>query len=158
MDKNKIGQKISTIRKEMGMTQKELAEKLHVTDKTVSKWETGTHFPDIAIMEDLAASLGISVIELLGLENASSEEMIAEMSLISLEEKRLIVKEIRNRGWLTVIIGVILWIGMIYTSKVLANNGLFGLPQMMTAGMSGFIGIIVANGIVSICKGKRLLK
>ena len=76
MDKKMIGRKISTIRKERGLTQKALAEKLHVSDKSVSKWETGIHFPDIAIMEELAAVLEISVSELLGLENVSSEEMI----------------------------------------------------------------------------------
>lgn len=41
MDKKEIGYKISTTRKRLGITQKELAEKLHVSDKTVSKWETG---------------------------------------------------------------------------------------------------------------------
>ena len=41
MDKKEIGRKISATRKELGMTQKDLAEKLHVTDKSVSKWETG---------------------------------------------------------------------------------------------------------------------
>ena len=108
MDKKEIGSKISAIRKERGLTQKELAEKIHVSDKSVSKWETGMHVPDIAIMEDLAIALGVSVVELLGLENVSSEEMISEIAIISTEEKKLIVKEIRERGWLTVIIGLIL--------------------------------------------------
>ena len=158
MDKKEIGRKISALRKEKEMTQKELAEKLHVSDKTVSKWETGIHFPDITIMEDLAMVLGVGVVELLGLENVSSEKMINEIALISAEEKRLIVQEIRERGWLTVIIGIMLLGGAIYTSGVLAYNGLFGLPQVCTSGMSGFIGIIIANGIVSIYKGKKLLK
>ena len=158
MDKKEIGSKISAIRKERGLTQKELAEKIHVSDKSVSKWETGMHFPDIAIMEDLAMALGVSVVELLGLENVSSEKMISEIAIISTEEKKLIVKEIRGRGWLTVIIGLILLAGTIYTSGVLANNGLFGLPQVFTSGMSGINGIIIANGIVSIHKGKKLLK
>ena len=153
-----IGRKISTIRKERGLTQKALAEKLHVSDKSVSKWETGIHFPDIAIMEELAAVLEISVSELLGLENVSSEEMINKIALISTEEKNMIVKEIRERGWLTVIIGMMLLAGSIYTSGVLTYNGLFGLPQVCTSGMSGFIGIIIANGIVSIYKGKKLLR
>lgn len=158
MDKKEIGNKISARRKEQGMTQKDLAEKLHVTDKSVSKWETGTHYPDIAIMEDLAAALGISVVELLGLENSSSEEVVAELTSISIEEKKVIIKEIRNRGWLTVTIGLLLLSGMFYTSKVLAAHGLFGLPQVCTAGMSGFLGIIIANGFVSIAKGKKLLR
>lgn len=158
MDKKEIGSKISAMRKERGLTQKVLAEKLHVSDKTVSKWETGTHFPDIAIMEDLAAALGISVVELLGLEKASSEEMITEIASISIEEKNAIAKEIKNRGWLTVICGLVILGGMIYTSNVLADNGLFGLPQSCTGGMSGFIGLIISNGIVSIEKGKKLMK
>lgn len=158
MDKKEIGSKISATRKERGLTQRVLAEKLHVSDKTVSKWETGTHFPDIAIMEDLAAALEISVVELLGLENASSEEMITEIASISTEEKNSIVREIINRGWLSVIIGLVLLGGMIYTSKVLADHGLFGLPQIFTMGMSGFIGLIIANGAVSIWKGKKLIK
>lgn len=158
MDKKEIGSKISAMRKERGLTQKVLAEKLHVSDKTVSKWETGTHFPDIAIMEDLAAALGISVVELLGLEKASSEEMITEIASISIEEKNAIAKEIKNRGWLTVICGLVILGGMIYTSSVLADNGLFGLPQSCTGGMSGFIGLIISNGIVSIEKGKKLMK
>lgn len=116
------------------------------------------HFPDIAIMEALAMALGVSVVKLLGLENVSSEKMINEIALISAEEKKLIVKEIRERGWLTVIIGMMLLAGAIYTSGVLAYNNLFGLPQVCTSGMSGFIGIIIANGIVSIYKGKKLLK
>ena len=158
MNKKAIGMKISAVRKERGLTQKELAEKLYISDKTVSKWETGTHFPDIAILEDLAAALGISVVELLGLENVSSGQVVTELALLSAEERRSIEKEIYLRGWLTVIIGLLLWGGMIYTSKVLADNGLFGLPQIFTAGMSGFVGILIANGVVSIYKGKKLRK
>ena len=108
MDKKEIGRKISAIRKEQGMTQKELAEKLHVTDKSVSKWETGTHFPDIAIMEDLAIALGISVAELLGLENVSSEELISEITKISLEEKEEIKKTLRFRMKLNIVTTIIL--------------------------------------------------
>jgi len=158
MDKTAIGHKISSMRKERGLTQKALAEKLHVSDKTVSKWETGTHFPDIAMIEDLAAALEISAVELLCLENASSEEMIAEMAWISAEEKNAIVREIKTRGWITVIIGLILLGSMIYTSSILAQHGLYGLPQSCTSGMSGFIGILISNGLVSIYKGKKLMK
>lgn len=158
MNKNDIGARIQNKRKKLGFTQKELAEKIHVTDKTVSKWETGRHFPDIEIMEDLAMALGISLQELLGLENDSAEETIASVIHISKEEKKTIIREIRNRGFLTVILGIILFIASIYTSKILADNNIFGLPQITTVGMAGFIGIIIVNGFVSICKGKRLLK
>ena len=158
MDKKEIGHKISTTRKRLGITQKELAEKLHVSDKTVSKWETGTHFPDITIMEELATTLEIDVVELLGLENASADETINKIAVASIEEKNIIAKQIQKRGWITVIIGLILSGGMIYTSKVLADNGLFGLCQVFTMGMLGFTGIIMANGMISIRGGKKLQK
>lgn len=56
---------IRTLREERGLTQKVLAEQLGVTDKAVSKWESGRGLPDISLIEDLALALGISVAELL---------------------------------------------------------------------------------------------
>lgn len=56
---------IKKLRESIGLTQAELAEKLLVSDKTVSKWETGKGYPDITFIEPLAAALGVSVIELL---------------------------------------------------------------------------------------------
>ena len=48
MDNGKTGTLIAARRKELGMTQKELAEKLHISDRTVSKWERGAGFPDVS--------------------------------------------------------------------------------------------------------------
>ena len=158
MNKQDIGKKISAIRKELGMTQKELAEKLHVTDKSISKWETGTHFPDIAIMEDLASSLGITVVELLGLENSSAKEVVDEISFIHLEEQKKLIKQIRNGGWSTAIRGFIVLGAVIYASKVLADNGLYGLPQIATMGMICIITTIISDGITAVVNARKLLK
>ena len=57
MDAAYTGKEISERRKALGLTQKELAEKLHVTDKAVSKWERGINFPDLGLMENLAKVL-----------------------------------------------------------------------------------------------------
>ncbi|MGN0571955.1 MAG: helix-turn-helix domain-containing protein [Candidatus Fimenecus sp.] len=65
MNAESIGTLIAQIRKEQGLTQKELAARLHISDKTVSKWETGRGTPDISSLEALSAALGISVSELL---------------------------------------------------------------------------------------------
>ena len=59
------GAMIRQLREEKGLTQAELAEKLHVSDKSVSKWETGRGYPDISLIQPLAGALGISVTELL---------------------------------------------------------------------------------------------
>ena len=65
MNYKEIGLFISKKRKELNMTQKELADKLNVTDKAVSKWERGLGCPDISILEVLSNILGVSMLELL---------------------------------------------------------------------------------------------
>lgn len=65
MDKNKLGKFIVLLRKEKGMTQVELADKLHVSNKTISKWETGRGMPDVDMIISLSDALDVSVIELM---------------------------------------------------------------------------------------------
>ena len=65
MDQFKIGKFIAERRKDRGFTQAQLAEMLGVTDRAVSKWETGRSLPDASIMLDLCAILGITVNDLL---------------------------------------------------------------------------------------------
>ena len=71
MDSVKFGAFIAETRKECGMTQQELAKKLSVTNKAVSRWETGSGFPDINILEPLADALGVSILELMRSERLS---------------------------------------------------------------------------------------
>ena len=81
MDQKKTGQFIAVLRKEKSMTQRELAERIGVSDKTVSKWETGRGLPEISIMQVLCAELGISINELLSgerLDDASYRERAEE--------------------------------------------------------------------------------
>ena len=63
---NNVGQRIATLRKELGWTQKVLAEALHVSDRTISKWERNQGLPEITMLPQLAETLGISVDHLLG--------------------------------------------------------------------------------------------
>lgn len=72
MDKEKTGQLITTLRKEKGLTQKQLAEALNVTDKAVSKWERGLSFPDISMLEPISELLDISIMEILAGERQQS--------------------------------------------------------------------------------------
>lgn len=60
MDLQKTGMLLATLRKQKGLTQKEIADKLGITPKTVSKWETGHGFPDVATVSSLAEILGVS--------------------------------------------------------------------------------------------------
>ena len=65
MDNIQFGHFVAQLRKEQNLTQKELADRLHVTDKAVSKWETGKGFPDLKLLEPLAQVLNVSLVELL---------------------------------------------------------------------------------------------
>ena len=65
MNQDKIGKLIAKKRKELNMTQSELADKLCVTNKTVSRWETGNYMPDLSMIVSLSELLNISTYELL---------------------------------------------------------------------------------------------
>lgn len=65
MDNERFGSFLARLRREQGLTQKELADRLNVTDKAVSKWETGKGFPDVKLLEPLAQALGVSLVELM---------------------------------------------------------------------------------------------
>ena len=73
MSEKKIGEFIANKRKEKGLTQQELGDKLFVTDKAVSKWERGISFPDITILKKLASILEVDVEDILEGENKSKK-------------------------------------------------------------------------------------
>lgn len=66
-----MGEIITTLRKQKGMTQKDLAEQLHITDKAVSKWERNVAYPDTGTIPKLAGILGVSVEELMNAKNCA---------------------------------------------------------------------------------------
>ena len=101
MDQIKIGHFIAQKRKEIGLTQMQLAEKLDITDRAVSKWETGRSLPDSSIMLDLCSILKINVNDLLNGEvimenyNEKTEQLLLEMTKQKEDsDKRLLFFEI----------------------------------------------------------------
>ncbi len=125
MDNIMFGKFIRKSRKEKGLTQKQLAEQLHVSDKTVSKWENGAGFPDIKLLEPLAACLEVSLLELMQSERVEetkidredAEQAVAETVFWSEQaEKR------RRRMWkvklllgaCACVICYLLWTGVRY--------------------------------------------
>lgn len=90
MDQVKTGQFISHIRKEKKMTQQQLADELHISNKTISKWETGKGMPEVSLMIPLCETLGISVNELLSGERLSDNEYKerAEENMVSILAER----------------------------------------------------------------------
>ena len=90
MDQIKIGKFIAECRKNNNLTQMQLAEKLNITDRAISKWENGKSMPDSSIMLDLCNELKISVNELLSGEVVKMEDYKkqAEENLLKIEKER----------------------------------------------------------------------
>lgn len=85
MDAKVTGCFIAQLRKELGLTQKELAEKLEVTDKAISRWETGKGLPDASLLKPLAEIFGVSVGELLSGKRLDDSQIKSQTDHIILE-------------------------------------------------------------------------
>lgn len=93
MDRRKTGELIAAARKEKNLTQKELAQRLHVSDRAVSKWERGAGFPDVGLLEPLADALDLQVLDLLrGEREAETEPEGTARQLIP-----LLIRQTRER-------------------------------------------------------------
>lgn len=95
MDQIKIGKFIAECRKKNNLTQMQLAEKLNITDRAISKWENGKSMPDSSIMLELCNELKISVNELLSVEMIEMKDynQIAEKNLLEMAKK----EEVQNK-------------------------------------------------------------
>ena len=93
MDKERIGEFIATLRKEQNLTQKQLADKICLTDKAVSKWERGMSYPDISMLEPLAEVLGVSILELIKGERLQKDEVLSSEEAKELIENSIVLSD-----------------------------------------------------------------
>ena len=148
MDQVKIGKFIAERRKNQNLTQMQLAEKLNVTDRAVSKWECGRAMPDSSIMLELCGLLDISVNELLMGEEIEMKDYNEQMesNLIELvkqkeaSDKRLLVFEIVliviSMCFLFSLIAVIMFVTLPTWAKILIGIG--GFAQLVIAALVSF--------------------
>lgn len=144
MDQIKMGKFISELRKEKGLTQKDIGDKLNITDNSVSKWERGINAPDIYYLGPLSEILGVSVKELLnGEKNARKKKKKADNRKVVLETKKL-SKKFGNKEILKSI------------DMTIYEGDIVGLIGPNGAGKSTFIKTVLnlykeTEGEVSIC-------
>ncbi|MBQ2799422.1 MAG: helix-turn-helix domain-containing protein [Ruminiclostridium sp.] len=134
MDQIKIGRFIAESRKKVKLTQIQLAEKLGITDKAISKWETGKSMPDTAIMIQLCDILEISVNELLSGEkismentNQKNEQLLLDMSK-ELERKN---KTVWTSMWVIMIISITALFAGILIAAFLIPEGVWQLVTII---------------------------
>lgn len=116
MNQVKIGRFIAECRREKNFTQMQLAEKLNITDRAVSKWENGRAMPDSSIMIELCSVLGINVNELLSGERIEMENYnkVAEENLLTLKkQKEESDKRLLNIEVIMGIISIIMYLIMV---------------------------------------------
>ena len=134
MNQIKIGRFIAECRKKANLTQIQLAEKLGITDKAISKWERGVAMPDTSIMLNLCDILGISVNELLNGEkiymensNQKNEQLLLDMAK-ELEKKN---KVIWTSMWAIMIVSIIALLAGIFAVRFLIAEGVWQLVAVL---------------------------
>lgn len=142
MDQVKIGKFIAECRKKENMTQMQLAEKLGITDRAVSKWETGRAMPDSSIMLELCGILGINVNDLLSGEVVTMENYNKEMEKKLLElikEKEQADKRLLKLEWVIGILSLIIMLVSCIVASYCMDAGIIEEWKALIIIFSGMI-------------------
>lgn len=145
MNQVKIGKFIAECRKNKNLTQEALAEKLGITDRSVSKWERGLNLPDASLMIELCEILDITVNELLTGEIIKKGEYMekSEEKLIELKKNEEIAnKKILNLEWVIGAISSISFIILIFIASYLEMSNIVRVILIVMAIVIFFIGVV----------------
>lgn len=153
MEQVKVGKFIAECRKKKNITQAQLAEKLNITDRAISKWETGKGMPDSSIMLDLCNELDITVNELLSGEkismnnyNEKAEENLLELKRLDESKNKMLLQlEIFVGG-----ISTIIFLGAIIISNIFIQNKTYIAIICVSSFIMFFIGISFALKIETV--------
>lgn len=95
MDARYTGEQIAAARRAKGLTQKQLADALGVTDKAVSKWERGLNYPDIVLFQPISELLGLPLLQLFCKDGLSAEQAVAAAAALSAQEKQAVRRDMK---------------------------------------------------------------
>ena len=142
MDQKKIGGFLKELRNEKGITQEQLAEELGVSNRTVSRWETGFNMPDISVLIEIADYFDVSIPEIINGERKSEmneevKEMATSIATYAEEERNVLLKRLRYIS-LAGLIGLFIWNYMPVTDVPI-------LEALRGAGMGTSVGALVAS-------------
>lgn len=157
IDKERFGAFVAQLRKEKGLMQKDLAEKLYVSDKAVSKWERGLSIPDVSLLVPLAQLLGVTVTELLECQRlpkdepmapGQAEDIVKKVILLSGEEQRRFRPDRKKRGiqlLLCAVIGALEILALILLGYSMAELALSLSVFMVLMGVFGLYFCVFAK-------------
>ena len=157
MDQIKIGKFIAALRKEKGLTQERLGEKLGVTNKTISRWENGNYMPDVEMLSLLSKEFGVSINELVSGERLATEDFkkAADSNLVTaLDNSTFTLKEkiaFFKKKWLkehiaTIVLCVAAWIGIIvWTAQKLRGSDAYPLLGAISSMLAILFYVVLRN-------------
>ena len=155
MDQIVIGRFIASERKRKGYTQRQLADAIGISDKTISKWERGNGFPEVSLLLPLCDELDITVNELLSGERFSEEEYQkkAEENMVNMIRER---EENKRKAIQTLVTGVIATVAFVTINMVVAYySHLMSTPVIVLLEIIAIA--IFISGILVAMKGERTL-
>ena len=149
MDQMKIGMFFKELRKEKGLTQEQLAERLRVSRRTVSRWETGSNMPDLDILIEMSDYYEVELRELLDGERKGKkmdkelEETVLKVADYSNDEKQKLTRRM-HLLFICGLIAAVVYLILLFTDR--ADNFLGGFCQGVTLGMM-IVGVIMTARI-----------
>lgn len=158
MEQKKIGLFLKRLRKENNLTQEALAEKLNISDRTVSRWETGSNMPDISMLVELAEFYQVSIPEIIDGER-KSEKMNQEardtaVKLAEYSNSKVKIEKQKLISWLLGIFGVFI---IISAFAVFPNDSSWGSIYATIGGVILIVGIGLGIKFVLAKKSLRIL-
>ena len=147
MDQIKIGKFIADERKRKGYTQKQLSEKLEISDKTISKWERGNGFPEVSLLLPLCNELEITVNELLSGERVSEEDYRkkAEENMVNL------VREAQESKKKIILSAIVVGLSIIAALPLVMISGMLEMENWLRVTIIIIGGVVVFGGIAVAC-------
>ena len=147
MDQVQIGKFIAQERKRKGYTQKQLSEKLGISDKTVSKWECGNGFPEVSLLLPLCGELDITVNELLSGERVCEEDYRrkAEENMVNL------VKEAQESRKKIILSAMVAGLALLAAVPLIVLSGALSMETWLRALLIAIGLVVIAMGIAIAC-------
>ena len=151
MDMTKMGAFLQELRREQGLTQEQLGEKLHISSKTISRWETGAYMPPVEMLMELSELYGLSINELVAGERLTPEALsqvaeenltaaLKEQEAFQLSERRHYWQEkwLRDHRWsIAALVGVLCGVTVFFA--FIRRTDLVAIIALLAAGLTVFL-------------------